>query len=327
MLKVCIFGGGAIGGHIAGHLARDGQCEVTVVARGNTLEAIKKDGLKVITPTEEFTVRVNVSEDPKDFGVQDYIFLTMKAHQVDEALEQITPLMDEHTVVLPPTTGIPYYFFHNWEGELDNRQLKRIDRDGRQWQHLPPCQVLGCVYWIGAHSVEPGVVAQDGAKAGCPIGELDGSHSKRVTQLSELLVSSGINCRVNDNIRAAIWVKFVNSLCWNPVAVLTLATLAEINDAGDVVPFVLKMMEEADSVATSLGLDIPQPPEKRIAMTLNAGGHKMSMLQDLEQGRPLELEVLEQSIKAVSEISRVPTPTLDMVLALAKLRASAIGKH
>ena len=127
--------------------------------------------------------------------------------------------------------------------------MRLIDPVGRQWLALPPQQVLGCVYWIGAHSIEPGVIAQDGAKAGCPLGELDGSRSTRANRLSELLSASGIASKVSDDIRSAIWIKFVNSLCWNPVAVLTQATLGEMRDAGDVVPIIKAMMREADALA------------------------------------------------------------------------------
>lgn len=321
MLKVCIFGGGAIGGYIAGHLARAGQCEVSVVARGAALDAIRANGIRVVTPQEDFTVPVKASSDARELGVQDYVFVTLKAHQVDSALDQITCLIDERTVVLPPTTGVPYYFFHGCKGRLNDCQLPAIDPSGRQWTRLPPSQVLGCVYWIGAHSIEPGVIAQDGAKAGCPIGELDGSQSERATRLAALLSESGIASKVSPDIRAAIWVKFVNSLCWNPVAVLTQGTLGEMRDAGDVVPVVKAMMIEADAVASRLGLDIGPDPDKRIAMTLSATHHKMSMLQDFEAGRPLELQSLAHSLRAVRELADMKTPMLDSVLALAQLRA------
>ncbi len=313
MLKVCVFGGGAIGGYIAGHLARAGQCEVSVVARGKTLDAIRKRGLRVITATEDFKVCVNAVEDTRELGVQDYVFVTLKTHQVDDALEQIRALMDSDTVVLPPTTGIPYYFF-------PDSQLPAIDPGARQWHAIPPAQVLGCVYWIGAHVLEPGVVSQDGTKAGCPIGELDGRPSERANRLSELLNASGIPAKVNENIRAAIWVKFVNSLCWNPVAMLTQGTLGEMRDTARIVPLVETMMREADALAAAMKLDIGPDPGKRIALTLSAPHHKMSMLQDLEAGRPLELAPLQRSLDAVRQLTDLRTPTLDTVLALAHLR-------
>jgi 2-dehydropantoate 2-reductase len=322
MLKVCIFGGGAIGGYIAGHLSRAGLCEVSVVARGATLDAIRSNGIRVVTPAETFSVRVDACADARELGVQDYVFITLKAHQVDGALDQIRSLMDHDTVVLPPTTGIPYYFFHEAPGQLKNRQMRLIDPVGRQWLAIPPQQVLGCVYWIGAHSIEPGVIAQDGAKAGCPLGELNGSRSTRANRLSELLSASGIASKVSDDIRSAIWIKFVNSLCWNPVAVLTQATLGEMRDAGDVVPIVKAMMREADALAERLGIAIGPDPDNRIAMTLSATHHKMSMLQDLEAGRALELDALSESLDAVRELAGMPTPMLDSVLAIARLRAS-----
>ncbi|SOE89183.1 2-dehydropantoate 2-reductase [Caballeronia arationis] len=327
MLKVCIFGGGAIGGYIAGHLARSGLCEVSVVARGATLDAIRSNGIRVVTPAEDFTVRVNARSDSRELGVQDYVFITLKAHQVGGALDQIGHLMDRSTVVLPPTTGIPYYFFHAARGALKDRQMQRIDPAGRQWLALPPQQVLGCVYWIGAHPVEPGVIAQDGAKAGCPIGELDGSRSARVDRLSELLSASGIASKVNDDIRSAIWIKFVNSLCWNPVAVLTQATLGEMRDAGDIVAIVKAMMLEADALAQRLDIAIGPDPDKRIAMTLSATHHKMSMLQDLEAGRALELDALTESLYAVRELAEMRTPVLDSILAMARLRAQTAGRN
>jgi 2-dehydropantoate 2-reductase len=307
MLKVCIFGGGAIGGYLAAHLARAGQCELSVVARGKTLDAIRTNGLRVTTASDEFSVSIHATSDTRELGPQDYVFLTLKAHQVDNALEQIAPLIGPNTTILPPTTGIPYYFFHALPGRFNGTQLPALDRDGSQWRAVPPAQVLGCVYWIGAHASAPGVIVQDGAKAGCPIGELDGSDSERVRVLSELLCASGIAAKVNEDIRSAIWVKFVNSLCFNPVALLTQATLGE--------------MAEADTVAAQLGLRIGPTPDKRIAMTLSAPHHKMSMLQDLEAGRALELEPLSRSIGAVRDLAGVATPTLDMVLAMADLRA------
>jgi 2-dehydropantoate 2-reductase len=321
MQRICIFGGGAIGGYLAAHLARAGQCEVSVVARGRTLDAVRRHGLSVKTASDAFTVHVRATSDTRELGEQDYVFITLKAHQVDGALEQIAPLIGPHTTVLPPTTGIPYYFFHALPGRFDGTQLPAIDRDGRQWRVMPPEQVLGCVYWIGAHASAPGVIVQDGTKAGCPVGELDGSDSERARALSELLCASGIDAKVNKDIRSAIWVKFVNSLSFNPVALLTQGTLGEMAEAGGVLSVVRAMMSEADAIAAQLGLSIGPSPDRRIALTVSALHHKMSMLQDLEAGRPLELDPLARSIRALRELTDVATPTLDMVLAMAQLRA------
>ena len=325
-MKICFFGAGAIGGHIAGHLARRGECEVSVVARGKTLQAIRERGLRVITPQDDFTVPVLAVEKAEDLPKQDFVFLSLKAHQVDAALNQIRVLMSDNTVVLPPTTGIPYYFFYDKQRPERSRQIESIDPGSRQWNAIPPPRALGIVYWIGAHTQAPGVVRQDGPKAACPIGELDGTLSPRVMQLGEMLGSAGINAPVRPNIRGDIWVKFVNSLCWNPVAVLTLARLGEIAEQESALDIVRRMMHEADALADHIGLVVPQPPEKRITFTLSAADHKMSMLQDLEQGRSLELDVLTSSIEAVSAVANRPTPLIDNVLALTKLRASIASR-
>jgi 2-dehydropantoate 2-reductase len=186
---------------------------------------------------------------------------------------------------------------------------------------MPTEQVLGIVYWVGAHTVAPAIVHQDGPRATCMVGELDGASSARATRLSEIMSASGIPTPVRSNIRSDIWIKFVNSLCWNPAAVLTQASNGAIGNDPAAIATVRRMMDEADAVAARLGLSITVPPEKRIAVTLSAPGHRMSMLQDFEAGRPLELETLERSIRAAKELADLPTPTIDAALALASLRA------
>ncbi|NIF55143.1 2-dehydropantoate 2-reductase [Burkholderia sp. Ax-1724] len=324
-IRIAMVGAGAIGGYIAGHLARVARAEVSVVARGRTLAALHAAGLHITTPRETFSVAVNAVDDPRELGPQDYIFLTLKAHQVDSVLDTIAPLIGARTTVLPPTTGIPYYFFYGQQGAVADSRLTLLDPDDRHWRAMPPAQALGVAYWIGAHSPEPGHVVQDGERAACPVGEIDGSRSERVVCLSELLSDAGIYAPVRENIRGDIWVKFVNSLCWNPVAVLTLARLGEMTEARGVLPVVKAMMEEADAIGRQLGVDIPQVPDKRIAVTLGARAHKMSMLQDLEHGRPLELDVLTRSIDALRTLAAIPTPTVDTVLALAQLRARSVS--
>ncbi|MCC0054956.1 MAG: 2-dehydropantoate 2-reductase [Rhodobiaceae bacterium] len=323
-LKICVFGAGAIGGVIAGQLARAGLCEVSLVARGEALDVMRDKGLTVELPDETFTVPVNVTDDPAELGVQDYVLLTLKAHQMDQALDGIATLIGPDTAVLPPTTGLPHYFFTG--ASLENSPgVPLIDPTGRQAKLMPAKNVLGIVYWIGAHTVAPGTVAQDGAKAGCPIGELDGSLSPRVTRLAEILTESGIPSKVNANVRGAIWVKFVNSLCWNPLGILTLARNGQIAEhCGDILQ---KMMEEADAAARVLGVEVPQPPGKRIALTASGASHKMSMLQDLEKGKPLELDILEESIGEVRRLSGLEMPTLEMVLEMARLRAMQMSTN
>ena len=320
-MRVCIFGAGAIGGVVAGLLARHKGVEVSVVARGRTLSAIQSHGLRVSTATEEFTVRVNAASDARELPRQDFVFVTLKGHQLVEALPQIEALMDKDTVVIPPTTGIPHYFFYDAENPERSRRLASIDPDGKLWATLPPKQVLGAVYWFGAHAEGPGVVRLEGEKGGVPIGELDGRSSARVMALNEALSAAGIHAPVKQNIRGDIWVKFVNSLCWNAVAILTMAKNGDLGSDPTIAGLLQELMTEADSVASALGVVVPYPPEKRIKLTLGAPEHKMSMLQDLEMGRPLEFDYLYRSFYAVRDLAAIATPTVDMVLALARARS------
>ena len=322
MVKVCIFGAGAIGGHIAGHLARAGEAEVSMVARGAALSAIRDHGLNVETPSGRFITHPRATDDPAALGVQDYVLLTLKAHQLDTALPALAPLIGPQTAILPPTTGLPAAFLHGLDGRYGGQVLEPVDPGGIQARTMPVDQVLGIVYWIGAHGQGPGMVRQDGPLATCMIGEFDGSASPRASRLSALMTGSGIKTPVRPDIRADIWIKFVNSLAWNPVAVLTGATNGAIAGDPAALGTVRRMMVEADAIAAALGLTITVPPEKRIAVTSSSPDHKMSMLQDLEHRRPLEIEALERSIRAVRDLTGIPTPTIDAVLSLVALRSA-----
>lgn len=320
-MKVCVYGAGAIGGHIAGHLAR-ADVEVSVIARGPHLEAMQRKGLRVVTPNEDFTVPVKATGDASELGPQDYVFITLKSHQVTNALDAMQPLLGPDTAVIPPTTGIPYWYFYGQPGPHENLRLERLDPGGRQWEMLRPERAIGCVFWTGAEVVEPGVVRQDGAASGYPIGEPDGSESERIVRLSRAMYDGGLKAPVRRAIRGDLWIKMINSMCWNPVATVTAATLGELNGAPKVLDIVRRMMREAETVAAAFGVRMPVPMEKRIIGTASIPEHKMSMLQDLERGRPLEIDVLIDSIESMRELVGIETPTLDAVLALARLRGN-----
>lgn len=319
-MKICIFGGGAIGGYIAGHLARARNCDASMVARGSNLAAVRDQGLEVRTPTGSFVARPAVTDDPASLGPQDAVLLTLKAHQLPSALPQLASLIGPQTMILPPTTGIPAAMLSSLTGKVAS--VSPLDPDGAQGRAMPVDQVLGIVYWIGAHLEAPGVVHQDGPVATCMVGELDGTLSDRAQALAACLTDAGIKTPVRPNIRADIWIKFVNSLCWNPVAVLTGATNGAIGTDGDALNTVAAMMREVDAIAERLGLHIAVPIEKRLSVTRSAPAHKMSMLQDFEAGRPLEIEILKQSLQAVKDMAGMATPTLDTVLSLMALRAA-----
>jgi 2-dehydropantoate 2-reductase len=323
-MKVCICGAGAIGTLIAGRLARVPGVDVSMIARGAQLSAINENGLRIADHVHdgEHAVRVRASDDPASLGAQDYVFIALKQHQLAGALDIIHPLLDEQTSVIPPTTGIPYWYFYGQQGEHANRRVERLDPGGLLWNAIAPERVLGCVFRVAAELVRPGVVRQDGHYAKLPLGEPDGSSSSRVRRLSEAMCAAGFESPVVDNIRSWLWLKMISSLCWNPVAVLTLATWGELGDSPGVVKVVRRMMHEADAVATALGGPPPISTDERFAATRSAPHHKMSMLQDLERGRELEYQVLIDSIESMREIAGLETPTIDTVLALLRVRAA-----
>ncbi|MBU2531394.1 MAG: 2-dehydropantoate 2-reductase [Alphaproteobacteria bacterium] len=324
-MKVCIYGAGSIGGYIAGHLAKVEGVEVSLIARGAHLAAIRDNGLRVITSSDDFTVRLPASDDPSDFGPQDYVFITLKSHQVEPALESMTPLLGPQTAVLPPTTGIPYWYFHGVDGPHAGKRLEKLDPGGRQWAALDPARVIGCVYWVGTDSPAPGVARQAGAMAHLPLGEPSGAVTPRLTRLAEAMKAGGLTAPIKDNIRGEIWVKMINSMCWNPVAVLSTATLGEINARAELVDIVRRMMAEAEAVMAALGVPVPVPMEERIAGTATLVNHKMSMLQDLEKGRPMEIDVMRNSISTMCSLAGVETPMIDAMLALTRMRADKAG--
>ncbi|MGJ7510906.1 ketopantoate reductase family protein [Variovorax sp. GT1P44] len=325
-MKICIFGAGAIGGYLAVHLAQSEGVSGSVVARGAHLAAIRANGLTIESPRGTLRARVQASDDPAALGVQDVVILALKSHQVAAALDGVQALLGPHTVVVPPTTGIPYWYFHDLPGPFVNRQVERLDPGGRQWRALAPERVIGCVYWVASEVTAPGVIHHDGSLSRFPIGEPDGSNSERIARLAAAMAGAGLDAPVVPDIRAWIWAKMISSLCWNPVAVLTLGTLSEMNARPEIVAIVRAMMAEADALAHRLGVErMPISIDQRIEAARNAGDHRMSMLQDLERGRALELDVLVDSIEAMRELAQSPTPTIDTVYALLRLRAAKTG--
>lgn len=323
-MKVCFFGAGAIGGYLAAHVARTTGCEVSVIARGAHLEAIRRDGLRVLRGAETLEAGVTATDRPADLPPQDYVFLTMKTHQLDAALDQLEPLLGPATAVLPPTSGVPFWFFHEAAAPLSRATLDRLDPGGRQRAGIAPTRVIGCVYWIPTEIVAPGVVRQHGSFAAFPIGELDGARSERTARLSEAMAAGGVTAPVSANIRAEIWMKMVSSLVWNSAALLTEATLGQMATAPDVVEIVRRMVVETNTVAEAIGLRLPRSIEARMAIALDAGPHRMSMLQDLQLGRPLEFDAVKDSFLAVRDHVGAATPVLDSILPLASLRARLV---
>lgn len=331
-MKICVFGAGAIGGFVAARLAQVDGVEVSVVARGAHLEAIRANGLRVVSQAGELHARVRAAADAAELGAQDVVFIALKQHQLTPALPALRALLGPHTAVVPPTTGIPYWYFHGLNGPHRDRQVERLDPGGAQWAALGPQRALGCVYWVATEVVAPGVVHHDGRLLRFPVGEPDGSASPRLARLADAMNAAGLNAQAVPDIRAWIWAKMISSLSWNPLAVLTGATLDRLTASAEVLAIVRRTMREAEQVAEALGVRRwPITTDERIAAARSAGAHRMSMLQDWERGRPLETGVLTDSIAAMRELAGLATPTIDEVYALLalKLRAAAAdaGAH
>ena len=325
-MRLCVFGAGAIGGFIAAHLARVDGIEVSVIARGAHLAAIQSKGITVRSPSGSFTSHVRATERAAEIGKQDVVFIALKQHQVTPALDDLRLMLGPDSMVMPPTTGIPYWYFHGLKGPFENRQIERLDPGGRQWQVLGPERAVGCVYWVATKVVEPGVINHDGKFANFPIGEPDGSMSSRVKAIGKAMEAGGLKAPIVENIRSWLWMKMISSLSWNPVAVLTLATNGEIAKRPEVVDIVRRMMVEGGALAAKFGVcDMPMSVEERLGLGLSITGHKMSMLQDLERGRSLEVNVLLDSVRAMRDLSDVDMPTIELVCSLLELRASILS--
>jgi 2-dehydropantoate 2-reductase len=323
-MKICVYGAGAIGGLIAARLAQVPGVDVSLVARGAQLDAVRKSGLRLLEGASQRVVAVHATDDPRTLGAQDYVFVALKAQQFTTALDGIATLLGPDTVVVPPTTTIPYWYFHGLPGAHEGRQIEAIDPGQRQWDSIDPARVLGCVFRVAAESVEPGLVRQNGSYARLPIGEPDGTRSPRAARLSTVMTEAGFESPVVPDIRGWLWHKMISSLCWNPLAVLTQATWGKLAGQPRVRALALRMMQEADAVATALGGQPPISIDERMAAPLSAPQHKMSMLQDLERGRPLEYQPIVESLVAMREIAGLSTPTIDEIYALLSLRA---GDH
>ncbi len=308
---------------MAARLAQVGGVTVSVIARGAHLAAIRENGLRLQTPAGDVQARVQATDRAAELGEQDVVFIALKQHQVAAALPGLTTLIGAHTTVVPPTTGIPYWYFHGLAGAHANHRAETLDPGGAQWQTLGPQRAIGCVYWVASEVIAPGIVHHDGKLLRFPLGEPDGSTSPRVQKLADAMNAAGLNAPIVSDIRAWIWAKMISSLSWNPLAVLTGATLDRLSSSPDVVAIIRRMMREAEIVAEALGVQRwPITLDERIAAARNAGAHKMSMLQDFERGRPLETGVLLDSIVAMRELAGLQTPTIDEVYALLRLRVA-----
>ncbi len=322
-MRVCVYGAGAMGGYLAVCMARAGA-EVSVVARGPHLEAIRANGLRLIVDEQDETAQVAASADPADLGPQDAVFITVKAPAVSGIAPAMAPLLGPETAVVTAMNGVPYWYFYKLEGPYQDRRINAVDPDCAQWDLLPPERAIGCVVYPAGHIEAPGVVRITYGNR-FMLGEPDGSRSERVNALSKLLNAGGLKAPVRPRIRDDIWVKLWGNLSFNPISALTHATLEDIAGDPPVRAVVRAMMVEAQAVGEALGVKFSVDVETRIGWAADVGAHKTSMLQDLEAGKPMEIDALVTAVQEMGRIADVATPTIDMVLALVQQRAREAG--
>jgi 2-dehydropantoate 2-reductase len=325
-MRFCVYGAGAIGGYMAVELASSGQ-DVCIVARGAHLRAIQQRGLKLVAHGTEKVARIAAAEDASAFGVQDVVICALKAHQAYDCATAFAPLLGPATAVLTAMNGIPWWYFHGTGSRFEGHHLRSVDPGGRQWNAIQPRRAIGCVVEPACEVVEPGVVVHHDLNRFI-IGEPDGSRSSRVLELSKVLTEAGFDAPVRDNIRWNLWLKLWGNVCFNPISVLTGVTLDRIVGDPALRELSKTMMLEAKAVNEALGVHIPSDMmERRLAVAATLVGHKMSMLQDLERSRPLEIDALVTAVQELGDLTGVSTPMIDAVLALVQARGRAAGLY
>ena len=330
-MKVCIYGAGAIGGWIGVHLAQTGH-QISVVARGDTLQALQKNGLQCIqTQDAEKTLRaqVNASANPADLGPQDLVIVAVKAPSMRDIANNIAPLLAPHTMVMPAMNGVPWWFFDGFGGALQGTRLKTIDPDGQIGRAIPSQHVVGCVVHASCSLDAPGVVRHhfgQGLILGEP-AEQQGSVSLRVQQLVADLQTAGFNASASAQIQKDVWYKLWGNMTVNPISAFTGATTDLIMQDDLVRNFVSQIMLEAKLIGEKIGIPIAQTPEDRHAVTRKLGAFKTSMLQDVEAGKAVELDALVSVVRELGQLTQVSTPYTDALLGLSRLHARVHGLY
>lgn len=320
-MKIAIIGAGAIGGLVGAKLALAGE-EVTFFVRGANLEAIRSNGIKLITADGEEHLAHNVTATDRYDGMapQDIVILAMKAHQVEAVAKDVPKLFGLNTVVVTMQNGIPYWYFHKHGGALQGSRVRSVDPSGLVSDMIPAERVIGCVVYPASELIAPGVVKHiEGERF--PIGELDGSTSDRANQVSACFTHAGFKAPVLDNIRAEIWLKLWGNMTFNPISSLSHSTLVDICQFPPSRDLAAAMMREAQAVAHKLGIEFRVSLEKRIAGAEKVGKHKTSMLQDIEAGRAPEIDALVGAVVELARLTDTPTPHIDTVYSLVKLLA------
>ena len=322
-MKIAIFGAGAIGGFMGVKLAQAGA-DVTFIARGPHLAAMQANGVILRSGGETVTVRPRCVGSAEEAGIHDYVVVTLKAHSLPPIAAQIATMMGPGSALVTGINGVPYWYFHGLDSPYRDRIVESVNPGGELSKVLPPSQAIGCVVYPAAEVVEPGVIDHTYGDR-FTLGEPDGSRTPRIEALSKAMIAAGLKAPVRPRIRDELWVKLWGNLAFNPISALTLSTLDRITGDDSLRMLCRGMMLEAKTVAETLGVKFSIDVDKRIAGGAEVGVHKTSMLQDLERGRPMEIDALLGAVVELGEVVGEPMPLCRSVLALVRERARQAG--
>jgi 2-dehydropantoate 2-reductase len=316
-VKIAVLGAGAIGGFLGARLARAGV-NVVLIARGPHLKAMRDSGLRVVEAGGDWTVPVEATDDFAAMRGADAVFVTLKAHSLPPVAERMAENLGDETAVVSAQNGIPWWYFQRHGGELEGIHLETVDPGGLIARAIDPRRVIGCIVYPATSLVSPGVVRHTEGER-FSLGELDGSQSPRCVELSHALVSAGLKAPVQPKIRSELWLKLLGNAVFNPLSALTRATLGDMAQSPLVADVVRGAMQEVEAVARRLGIEISVSIDQRIKGAARAGDHKTSMLQDLEAGRPMEIDALTGSVVELGDRLGIPVPHLRTLYSSVKL--------
>ena len=311
-MKICIVGAGATGGYLGVKLINAGF-DVSLVARGAHLTAMKKKGLTLIENDKEITCSPKCSDSMKELGKMDFIFITLKAYSINGLVEEISTMFDENTSVISSYNGIPWWYFFGAEGQFKNYRIKCIDPENIQWNVITPERIIGCVVYPATEIIEPGVIKHiEGNRFS--LGEPNGAQTERISRISKAMARADLKAPVRKNIRQEIWMKLIGNLAFNPLSVITEETLDVLLLNEENKKTAYEAMKEATSIMDKLNVPMNISIDQRIEGAAKVGSHKTSMLQDYERGKELELDALVVAVKEIADLLDIKTPTIDRIL-------------
>jgi 2-dehydropantoate 2-reductase len=322
-VKVAILGAGAIGAYVGAALARGGA-DVALIARGAQLEALRSSGVTVHSPRGDFHEHPPATDDPAEIGPVDFVFLGLKAYSYAGSGPLLAPLLYERTAVVAAQNGVPWWYFHGHGGPYDGRRIEAVDPGGATSAVIAPERAIGCVVYCSTELEAPGVI-RHGEGTRFSLGEPDRTRSERCRQLSEALVAGGLKAPVESDLRNEIWIKLLGNAVFNPLSVLTRATLGAMCRHPPTRAVAATAMRECLAIANALGAHPQIEIERRIEGAERVGEHRTSTLQDLEAGKRLELDALIVAVVELAELTGTPAPALQAIAASSTLLAESLG--